>query len=150
MAEVRKQKQMEALGEATQQDVQRLADVKATEAVERKREQLDVKKLGIVDNSNESVDRSGGIPWPTYPIQELIDGEAFEGLQKQYDDDMKEFLPDVNEIYRCLLQAKKLTSKWENMMVKRYGVSGVSDSPAVGDLQPLHAGAEQVPAARWC
>ena len=64
---------------------------------------------------------------PTYPIQELIDGTAFEGLQKQYEDDSKEFLTDMRELYSALRTAKRLAEKWGDTMFNRYGTSSMGD-----------------------
>jgi hypothetical protein len=63
----------------------------------------------------------------TYPIQELIDGTAFEGLQKQYEEDTAEFLTDMRELYSALRTAKRLAAKWGKVMFDRYGTSSVND-----------------------
>jgi hypothetical protein len=107
-------------------ELQALADnaakVEASAALETATNNL---PAGIKPPSAQNSD--GPLQRPTYPIQELIDGTAFEGLQKQYEDDTAEFLADMREMSMALNTARKLAKKWHDTMKDRYSTSSVRD-----------------------
>lgn len=48
----------------------------------------------------------------TYPVQELLDGTAFEGLQKRYDRDTADFFADMRELYTAVRKVDEITDRW--------------------------------------
>ena len=107
-------------------ELQAAADAKVTtEAAAAVDVATDNLPAGIKPPSVQNSD--GPLQRPTYPIQELIDGTAFEGLQKQYEDDTAEFLADMREMSMALNTARKLAKKWHDTMKDRYSTSSVRD-----------------------
>jgi hypothetical protein len=48
----------------------------------------------------------------TYPVQELLDGVAFEGLQKRYERDTTDFFNDMRELYAAVRKVDEITNRW--------------------------------------
>lgn len=48
----------------------------------------------------------------TYPVQDLLDGIAFEGLQKRYKTDTDDFFTDMRELYAAMRVVDQFTDKW--------------------------------------
>jgi hypothetical protein len=48
----------------------------------------------------------------TYPVQELLDGVAFEGLQKRYERDTADFFTDMRELYAAVRKVDEITGRW--------------------------------------
>ena len=47
----------------------------------------------------------------TYPVQELLDGVAFEGLQKRYERDTTDFFNDMRELYAAVRKVDEITGR---------------------------------------
>lgn len=48
----------------------------------------------------------------TYPVQDLIDGIAFEGLQNRYERDKADFFTDMRELYAAARKVKEISERW--------------------------------------